>query len=216
MYVRRKRNKTGTVSVQVISKHTGSYQVIRSFGVGRSEQEVVRLEEHARQFICAQEGFVGRLFAEEEDVRLEDFLSTITNTQVQVIGPEVIFGRLYDKIGYGRINNEMFRHLVISRLFSPGSKLKTIDYLERYQGISYPKDRIYRFLDTLCKKADKSAKKQTAGEQTVPEIKEMVEQITFEHTKRVLHGNITVVFYDMLNPKSPSNGHRNLPKQCIN
>ena len=91
----------------------------------------------------------------------------------------------------------MFRHLVISRLFSPGSKLKTIDYLERYQGISYSKDRIYRFLDTLCKKANKSEEKHTAGEHTVPEIKEMVEQITFEHTKRVLHGNITVVFYDM-------------------
>jgi len=66
---------------------------MRSFGVGRSEQEVIRLEEHARQFIYEQEGFVGRLFAEEEDVRLEDFLSTITNTQIQVIGPEVIFGR---------------------------------------------------------------------------------------------------------------------------
>ena len=50
MYIRRIANKTGTVSVQVISKHTGKYKVMRSFGTGRNEQEIVRLEEHARQF----------------------------------------------------------------------------------------------------------------------------------------------------------------------
>ena len=122
MYVRRKPNKTGTVSVQVISKHAGSYRVMRSFGTGRTEQELVRLEEHARQFIIEQQGFVGELFPEEEDVRLEDFLSTINNTQVQIIGPELIFGQLYDKIGYGRIKNKLFRHLVVSRLFNLGSK----------------------------------------------------------------------------------------------
>ena len=71
---------------------------MRSFGTGRTEQELVRLEEHARQFIAQREGFVGELFANEEEVRLEDFLSTINNTEVQVIGPELIFGRLYDKI----------------------------------------------------------------------------------------------------------------------
>jgi len=89
---------------------------MRSFGVGRSEQELVRLEEHARQFIFEQRG-MGELFPDEEDVRLEDFLSTIANRQVQVIGPELIFGRLYDKIGYCKIKSEMFRHLVVSRLF---------------------------------------------------------------------------------------------------
>jgi len=194
MYVRRKPNKTGTVSVQVIDKHTGKYSVMRSFGTGRTEAELLSLEEHARQFIVEQQGYVGELFVAEEEVRLEDFLSTIRNTHIQVIGPELIYGRLYDKIGYCKIGNAMFRHLVISRLFSPGSKLKTIDYLERYQGISYSKDKIYRFLDTLCKKENKLEGSKNVAE---PDIKEIVEQIAFEHTKRVLRGKIAVVFYDM-------------------
>ena len=108
MYIRRKSNKTGTVSVQVISKHTGKYQVLRSFGAGRTEQELVRLEEHARSFISRQEGYIGGLFADEEDIRLEDFLSTQKNTEVQVIGPELIFGRLYDKIGFCISPNLLF------------------------------------------------------------------------------------------------------------
>jgi hypothetical protein len=51
MYVRRKLNKTGTVSVQVISKRYGKSKVIRSFGTGGIEQELVRLEEHALQSV---------------------------------------------------------------------------------------------------------------------------------------------------------------------
>ena len=192
MYVRRKLNKTGTSSVQVISKHAGSYRVMRSFGTGRTEHELARLEELARQFINEQKGFVGELFSSDDDARLDDFVSSISNAQIQVIGPELIFGSLYDKIGYGEINSDMLRHLVISRLFSPGSKLKTIDYLERYQGVAYPIDKIYRFLDSLCHRAGES-------NPHAPEagIKAKIEQITFKHTKHVLRGKIAVVFYDM-------------------
>lgn len=192
MYVRRKVNKTGTVSVQAISKHRGTYRVARSFGTGRSEQELVLLEERARQFINEQKGFVGELFADADDARLDAFVSSISNAQVQVIGPELIFGRLYDKIGYGKIKSEMFRHLVVSRLFSPGSKLKTIDYLERYQGTVYSIDRIYRFLDALCRRSGNALERNQEAD-----IKGEAERIAFEHTRHVLRGKIAVAFYDM-------------------
>jgi transposase len=184
MFFRRKSNKSGTKSVQVVSKHCGKYQVLRSFGTGRTEQELFRLEEQARQFIFEKQNFVGELFSDQDEERLEDFLSTLQNSNIQVVGPELIFGNLYDKIGYGKIENELFRHLVVSRIFNPGSKLKTIDYLERYQGITHSSDKIYRFLDTLC-----------SAEET--DLKTIVEQIAFEHTKRVLRGKISVVFYDL-------------------
>ena len=70
--------------------------------------------------------------------------------------------------------------MVISRLAFPLSKLKTIEYLYRYQGVSLDIDAVYRFLDKLNTK-----------------LKEQVEQIAFTHTKKVLEGNISVVFYDM-------------------
>ena len=196
MYVRRKRNKTGTFSVQVISKQAGVYHVLRSFGAGRTEQELAGLEEVAKQFINEREGFVGELFPSDEDTRLDAFVSSISNAQIQVIGPELIFGRLYDKVGYGKIKSDMFRHLVISRLFSPGSKLKTIDYLERYQGVVYSIDRIYRFLDTLCFRAGKSAA-EMREDKPETDIKAKAERIAFEHTKHVLRGKIAVAFYDM-------------------
>jgi transposase len=97
-------------------------------------------------------------------------------------------------IGYGAIASEMFRHLVITRLFNPGSKLKTIDYLYRYQGILYSSDKIYRFLDTLC---IRSAEGSVAQKNPTVDLKAQVERITFEHTHAVLKGKINVVFYDM-------------------
>lgn len=94
------------------------------------------------------------LFEYEDEIKLNNFGSTISNSQVQVIGPEIIFGTLYDRIGYGSVNNVLFKHLVVTRLFNPGSKLKTIDYLFRYQGISINISKIYRFLDNLCLRKD--------------------------------------------------------------
>ncbi|MEN6619414.1 MAG: hypothetical protein ABFC28_07970 [Rikenellaceae bacterium] len=86
MFVRRKQNKTGTTSIQVIDKSHGSYHVIRSFGVGHSEVEIDRLEEKARQYVLERQGLVNGLFEDEDEIKLEAFLSSLSNSQLQVSG----------------------------------------------------------------------------------------------------------------------------------
>ena len=194
MFLRRKANNSGSISVQVINKGKGRYRVIKSFGTGITETEVIRLEENARQYIREQTGMNRSLFEYEDEINLNNFVSTISNSQIQVIGPEIIFGTLYDRIGYGIINNVLFKHLVVTRLFNPGSKLKTIDYLSRYQGITFNISKIYRFLDNLCLRKDQE--RQGAIKEAI-DIKRQVEDITFNHTQQVLGGKIEVVFYDM-------------------
>ena len=76
------------------------------------------MEENARQYVREQTGMNLSLFEYEDEIRLTNFISSISNAQIQVIGPEIIFGTLYDRIGYGRINNELFKHLVVTRLFN--------------------------------------------------------------------------------------------------
>ena len=183
MFIRRKPNKSGTTSVQVVDKSRGSYRVIKSFGTGRTEAELLSLERKARVYINSLNG--PSLFGSDEDDRVEDFVGSISNGQIQVIGPELVFGSLYDHIGFGAIKEDMFRHLVISRLFSPGSKLRTVDYLLRYQNHLYEISSVYRFLDRLCDRR--------GGE----DIKSQVEQIAYAHTQKVVGGKIDAVFYDM-------------------
>ena len=111
----------------------------------------------ASSFIQEMEGPSLPHIYEEEDV-IDSFVSSLNNAQVQVAGPELVFGTLYDRIGYGAIQNRMFRNIVICRLFNPGSKLRTVDYMDRYLHVTYSVDQIYRFLDNLCYRKEEEMK----------------------------------------------------------
>lgn len=179
MFIRKNKNRKGGVSIQLIQKGYGKYKLIKTIGTGNSLQEIEFLLQKAKQELYRLSG-TQSLFANKDDAMIESFIKSLRNAQIQVIGPELMFGKIYDSMGFGAIENDLFRHLVITRLFHPGSKLKTIDYLYRFQGVHKNSDEIYRFLDKLNS-----------------ELKETVEQIAFAHTRKILNENISMVFYDM-------------------
>ena len=179
MFIRKKLNPTGSTSVQVIQKVNGRNKILKILGSATTQHEIETLINLARQEIdrlSAQP----KLFVSQSDMVIEQAFATLNNASIRTLGPEIIFGRIYDYIGFGAIGEDLFRHLVIARLAFPLSKLKTIEYLYRYQGTSLDIDAVYRFLDKLNDK-----------------LKPQVEKIAFEHTRRVLKKNISVVFYDM-------------------
>jgi len=179
MFLRKVNNRSGSISVQIISKSRGKYKVVKTIGSGKTEQDVQRLWYLGKQEI-ERISMPAKLFVSETDTIVDSIFATLSNASIRVVGPELIFGKIYDKIGFNQIKEDLFRHLVISRLAFPLSKLKTIEYLYRYQGISLNIDRIYRFLDKLNN-----------------HLKDKIERISFEHTKKILKGKISVVFYDM-------------------
>lgn len=65
-------------------------------------------------------------------IRLLSKLILCSTIAVFVPWAELIFGRIYDYIGFNAIGEKLFRRLVIARLAFPLSKLKTIDYLFGY------------------------------------------------------------------------------------
>ena len=150
MFTCRKPNKSGSTSVQVFVKTRDRRQrVVKSLGVGHTVYELLELERQGREYIDSLSGpMIPGL--SETDSELEGYLSNIQNSQIQIIGPELVFGTLYDRMGYSALDSEMFRHLVVCRLYNPGSKLKTVDYLSGYLHVRCSVDRIYRFLDNLC------------------------------------------------------------------
>lgn len=179
MFVRKKVNSSGSISVQIIDKNRGRYKVLKTIGCSSNEQELQKLLYLGKQEIERLEAQSG-LFISDKDTLIEQVFSSIGNSSIRTVGPELIFGKIYDSIGFNVLQEELFRHLVIARLTFPLSKLKTIEYLYRFQGIMLDLDTVYRFLDKLNSK-----------------LKERVEQIAFAHTLKVLQGNISIVFYDM-------------------
>lgn len=181
MFVRKKQNKSGSTSVQIIDKSEGRYRVVRTIGSSCDSKEVTNLVRRAEWAVRTSDGRQAELFAinTQEDVVINQFLKSLSNNQIRVVGPELIFGELFDRLGFNAIPEELFRHIVIARLAYPVSKLKTVDYLYRYEGIVVEIGRIYRFLDRLNNKH-----------------KDAVERLAFEYSRSVL-GRISVVFYDM-------------------
>lgn len=179
MFLRQLKNRSGSISVQVISKSHGKYKVVKTIGCAHSEQELEKLTCLGNQELDRLSN-QQNIFVSKQDTIIEHVFSELTNASIRTVGPEIVFGKIYDHIGFNQLKEDLFRHLVIARLAFPLSKLKTIEYLYRYQGVHLNIDTVYRFLDKLNNK-----------------LKDQVEQITFTHTLKVLKGNVSVVFYDM-------------------
>lgn len=179
MFVRRKKNKSGTISVQVIDKSAGTYNVIKTMGCSREPSQIQELVKQARRFIDHRhkQGSFDYITGDDHYF-LEQLRQRID--QVQLIGPELVLGQLFNQIGFDRIGDELFRDLVITRLIYPASKLKTLDYIARYRGIQYDKDYLYRQLDKLHSRWI-----------------ERVKKISFEHTVEILEAELHVVFFDV-------------------
>ncbi|HEY5406555.1 MAG TPA: hypothetical protein VIJ92_05705 [Ginsengibacter sp.] len=176
MYWRKKKNKSGIISVQVIDKSSGKYKLAKTIGRSSNELEIKKLVEKAQHYINTFGGQTELDFVLGDDQRY--FLSIYDNIQqVQLLGPEIVLGKLFDQIGFNIIAEELFRHLVIARLIYPVSKLKTIDYLQKYKGITLHVNDIYRYLDKLH----------------IKQIKQL-QQISFEHTIKLLDDKLAVVF----------------------
>lgn len=182
MFVRKNKNRSGSVSVQIVTKIKRKYRLVKTVGTSALPDEIERLVALAQRTIAMPEG-QERLFAMEgaDTHVVRTFVDGLTNANVHMLGPELIFGALFDRMGFAAVlPDSLFRHLVIARIAYPGSKLKTTDYLRRYRGISIGVDTIYRFLDTLQST-----------------YKDKVERAAYEYTKAKQGGVISVVFYDM-------------------
>lgn len=179
MFVRKKPNKSGLVSVQVVDKSSGSYKVIKTIGASSSLEQIALLVKKGKDFI---DSFGGQQHLEFGAINEKQLVDLFFNgiKEIRLVGPELILGKIFDEIGFDRIPEELFRHLVISRLAFPVSKLRTVDYLYKKQGIILSVDRIYRYLDHLHDSQ-----------------KDLVQKISFEHTLTVLDNQIGVVFYDV-------------------
>jgi len=89
MYWRKKKNKSGIVSVQVIDKSSGKYKVIKTVGSSAVEAEIVRLSGEAQKFINSYGGQQQLDFILGDDQRY--FESIYENIQqVQLLGPEIV------------------------------------------------------------------------------------------------------------------------------
>lgn len=66
MFVRRKKNRSGTTSVVVVDKHGGKFKELHTMGVSRDEMEIDRLYIEGRKWIKSHLGILELNFDDPE------------------------------------------------------------------------------------------------------------------------------------------------------
>ena len=181
MYIRKKRNRSGTTSVVVVSKSSGKYKEIKSFGCSSSEEDIEHLCDKAAEWIRSFGGQQEFDFDDNRGKELEETARVVNNMDAVLInGTQLLLNQIYDSIGFNRIPDDILRHLVIARVSHPGSKHATVDYLKSYYDEDIDLNHIYRYMDKLYNTQ-----------------MELAQQISVEHTRKIFGGKIGLMFYDV-------------------
>lgn len=178
MFIRKKRNASGSTTIQILHKYQGKNYIIKTLGTSKNNNEIEQLYKQAQSLMPTLFNQLSLFSAQENpSVRL---VRNLGNDDIRVCGPYLVFGKIFSFLNYDKIPESLFQDLVISRITHPGSKLQLSEFLQKTGKQTISVDGIYRFLDKLNNK-----------------YKELVEEISFSHTKKLLGGHIGAVFYDM-------------------
>lgn len=180
MYVRRKKNRSGSTSIVVVDKSGGCYHEIKSFGSSSDASDIDRMSLEASLWI-SKYGGQQRIDFDETEKAIEEARNTISRIERTLQNaPQVILESVYYSIGFGAIKDDVLKHLAIARVCQPLSKVATVEYLKSYFDEDIQLHNIYRYMDRLYSSQ-----------------RELVQQISVEHTMSILGGHIGLVFYDV-------------------
>lgn len=182
MFLRKKKNRSGTTSVVIVEKRLGKFKHIKTIGVSSDKEELERLHTKGREWILKHSGtadiFKDYQREEEEKLITDQLLSNIEN--ILLNGSQLILNRVYDLIGFNEIEDDVLQHLITAHLSQPMSKAATVEYLKSHFDQDLKLHNIYRYLDKLYKSQQ-----------------EKVQEISVAHTRKILGGTIGLMFYDV-------------------
>lgn len=180
MFVRKKKNRSGSVSIVIVDKSDGTYREVKSFGASSDVAEILKLEKCASDWISRYGGQQLLDFDESEQAVVE-IRKTISRVERSLQNaPQSILSRIYDNIGFQETGDEILRNLVIARVCEPLSKVATVEYLQSHFAEDIRLHNIYRYMDRLYSSQQ-----------------EVVQRISVKHTMKILGGYIGLVFYDV-------------------
>jgi hypothetical protein len=168
MFVRKRKNKSGSTSVVVVDKSNGKFKELTTIGTSDNPVEIQRLYRKGQEWINKKKS-QPELDLFGERAATEQLLSNIQ--QILINGTELLLSKIFDDAGFNQLEDEVFKYLVLSRLSFPSSKRATVEYLKDYYDEDVDLSRIYRYLDQLYDNHN-----------------DAVQQISINHTKEILGG----------------------------
>ena len=132
MFIRKKKNRSGSTSVVVIDKSSGRFHELKTIGVRKDEKIISELCQAGKKWISEQKGerdmFIEYEQQDEEKQVTEYLLGNIEN--ILLNGTQLIINNVFKLVGFDAIDDDILKHLVAARLSQPSSKAGTVDYLK--------------------------------------------------------------------------------------
>lgn len=183
MFIRKKKNRSGTTSVVIVNKHRGKFKELHTMGVSSDVSEIEALCAKGRSWIKTHQGILELDFegSDRRDREIELTNAVLDNIDAVLLnGAKLLLDRVYDSVGFNKVSDDILRHLVIGRLCQPMSKMATADYLKSHFDEDVNLSKIYRYMDKLYNTQQ-----------------EIVQRISVRHTFSVLGGRVEMLFYDV-------------------
>ena len=182
MFIRKKKNRSGSTSVVVVDKSRKGFKELVTIGISSDNAEIELLCQEGQKWIethCGHLDFFDQATREQEEKQVIEYL--LSNVEkVLLNGTQLILNQVFKIVGFDSVDDDILKHLVIARLSQPMSKSATVDYLKSYFDEDIQLHKIYRYLDKLHNTQQ-----------------ERIQQLSVEHTKRILGGKIGLMFYDV-------------------
>ena len=182
MFVRKKHNASGVISIQIIKKENRKSVLVKTIGSSSKPEEIELLFEKGKRWIKDYKGELD-LFDERsseltQESAVDYLVSNIEN--ILINGTQLLVEKVYNSIGFNVLGDDILKHLVAARLSQPLSKSGTVAYLKAYFDEDIHYQKIYRYMDKLYKTRQ-----------------EEIQKISVEHTRKILGDSIGLLFYDV-------------------
>ena len=142
LHIRVIKTKGNSRSVQVYRYKNSKRVIIKHIGSAASDDQITALQEMARSFIA---DYTKQSYLFEETKPSEE---AVLVSQCDYIG--IYYSYLYDvlqavqqQIGYTLLADSLLNDLALMRIVEPASKLRSLELIDTYFGISHRRQRFY-------------------------------------------------------------------------
>ena len=115
MFIRKKRNASGSVSVQIIEKIGRNNKIVQTIGSSKDIDEIEVLYQEGLKLIpqLTKQPLLDLFPNDNSENIIDIFVKNLSTNSIVCIGPELIIARLFDYIGFSNIvDDELLKHLV--------------------------------------------------------------------------------------------------------
>lgn len=187
MFIRKKINKSGSCSIllvvgeRIIGKKHPIPRVVRNFGSARTKKKIALLVRQAEEYKTNLEiaSPKAKTLKIASDLDIKSCRSYNTGFR-EVYSP--VFDSVFSKLDLKPALTHLLRSVVMMRIASPASKLKTTRFSSEYQ-MDCKVDSVYKLMDKIN-----------------PSVTDKVKQLVCEHSTRLAaeeKKTIDVLFYDL-------------------